>query len=95
MVFMGLFSKFVLGFPLLISSSMPFFHIFPENYRFPDSGNRTSLRFLPIPRGTKKRRCKNGRGYEEELTFYHSEDELLSFDFIGEVIESSRTLKLS
>ena len=94
---MGLFSKFVLGFPLLLSGSSPFFHIRADGHHFPDSGGRTSLRLLLSPRCTQKRRHKrkDGKMHEEESTLFQSEYELFSFDFIGEIIESHSPLKLN
>lgn len=89
MVFMGLFSRFVLGFPMLLPISVPIFHTSPENHQFPDGGGRTSLRFMPAPRHTQKRRrnLKNGQIVEEELTFLEERCDDTCFDFVGEVIE--------
>jgi hypothetical protein len=89
MVFMGLFSRLVLGFPLLFPVSAPLFHTTPEDHQFPDSGNRTSLRFMPVPRHTQKRRRghKNGQMIEDELTFLEERYDETCFEFVGEVIE--------
>jgi len=89
MVFMGLFSRFVLGFPMLLPIAVPIFHTIPENHRFPDSGSRTSLRFMPASRCTQRRRhaLKNGQTIEEELSFLQDRYDISSFDFGGEVIE--------
>ena len=89
MVFMGLFSRFVLGFPMLLPISVPIFHATPDNHRFPDSGSRPSLRFMPASRYTQKRRraLKNGQAVEEELITLHDEYGNINFDFVGDVIE--------
>jgi len=89
MVCMGLFSRFVLGFPFIFPIFTPTFNNIPENYKFPDSGSRTSLRFLPASRYTQKRRraLKDGRTLEEELTLFQPEYDDSQFDFIGEVVE--------
>lgn len=89
MVFMGLFSKLVLGFPVLLPSSTPVFHGNPERNPFPDGGSRTSLRFLPTLRCIQKRRriLKNGQKIEEEITLFQAEPDNSQFDFIGEVIQ--------
>jgi len=89
MVFMGLFSRLVLGLPLLLQTSSPTFHPIPEKHQFPDGGNRTSLRLLPASRCAQKRRHarKDGRTLEEELTLFQSDQENYQLDLIGEVIE--------
>ena len=89
MVFMGLFSRIVLGFPVLIPTSTPAFRALLERYQFPDGGSRTSLRFLPTLRCIQKRRriLKNGRSIEEEVTLFQAEPDNSQFDFIGEVVE--------
>ena len=89
MVFMGLFSRLVLGLPLLLQTSSTTFHNIPQTHQFPDSGNRTSLRFMPASRYILKRRrvLKNGGILEEELCILQSACDESHFDFIGEVIE--------
>lgn len=88
---MGLFSRLVLGFPILLPSSIPVFHGNPARNPFPDGGNRTSLRFLPTLRCIQKRRriLKDGRKIEEEITLFQAEPDNSHFDFIGEVIEDA------
>jgi len=89
MVFMGLFSRFVLGFSLTHHMSAPAFHRNTQSYHFPDSGNRTSLRFISICRSFQKRRRKFSRDkfLEEELTITLAEDDHSQFEFMGEIIE--------
>ena len=89
MVFMGLFSRLVLGFPMLLPVSAPLFHTTPEDHQFPDSGIRTSLRFMPLPRHTQKRRRtrKDGWMIEDELTFLEYRCDETCFDLVGEVID--------
>ncbi len=92
MVFMGLFSRFVLGFPLILPGSTPSLQIQPQGHQLPASGSRTSLRLLPALRREQKRRHgrKDGKTLEEELTFFHTDPHQISLDFIGEVIENER-----
>ncbi len=87
---MGLFSRLVLGFPLLLETISPTFHGIPQKHQFPDGGSRTSLRFMSTSRFTQKRRrtLKNGRAIEEELCSLQSDCDNSQFDFIGEVIEN-------
>lgn len=87
---MGLFSRLVLGLPLLFPASTPTFHTIPQETPFPTNGARTSLRFLPAPRyGQKRRRIlKNGSIGDEEVTVSASDYLDSDFDFLGEVIES-------
>jgi len=89
MVFMGLFSRLVLGFPILLPSSIAVFHGKPERNLFLDGGSRTSLRFLPTLRCIQRRRriLKDGKKIEEEITLFQAEPDNSQFDFIGEVIE--------
>ena len=92
MVFMGLFSRLVLGFPLLFPNSFPSFQACPDTHRFPDSGSRTSLRFLPAPRYIQKRRHKYkvGKILEDEISLFQPTYEDFTFDFVGEIIENGR-----
>jgi hypothetical protein len=92
MVFMGLFSRFVLGFPMLLPQSHPIFSGRLETHQFPDSGNRTSLRFLPASRSCQKRKKshKNGKMLEEEITLFQPNSYDSNFDFMGEVSSSSQ-----
>lgn len=89
MVFMGLFSRLVLGFPLLLPISLPTFHVIPQNPHFPNGGARTSLRFLSALRYIQKRRRiqKDGRATEEEITLLQPQWDSSQFEFVGEVIE--------
>lgn len=89
MVFMGLFSRFVLGFPILFPITCPIFHATQDNHRFPDSGSRTSLRFMPTSRYTQKRRriLSDGGVVEEELTVLEDISDQTCFDLVNDVIE--------
>ncbi len=91
MVFMGLFSRLVLGFPMLLPISMPLFHTPPDNHQFPDGGSRPSLRFMPVSRYPQRRRrtLKDGRVVEEELTFLQDRCDDTNFEFVGEVIDQA------
>ena len=89
MVFMGLFSRFVLGFPMLLPISVPLFQTIPDSHRFPDGGSRTSLRFMPASRYSQKRRRthKDGGVVEEELAFLEVRCDETCYDFVGEIVE--------
>jgi hypothetical protein len=89
MVFMGLFSRMVLGFPWLSQSSTPAYRTNTQSYPFPASGARSSLRLMTGPRYTQKRRrnLKDGSYIDEELTHFETECENPHLDFICEVIE--------
>lgn len=89
MVFMGLFSRFVLGFPILVQTSTYAFHGATQSHRFPDSGSRTSLRFISPARYVQKcrRLLKDGNFLEEEVTLIQTEYNHSHLDFVGEVIE--------
>lgn len=91
MVCMGLFSRLVLGFPLLFPTSTSTVHTIPQETPFPTNGGRTSLRFLPTPRyGQKRRRILKNKVIEEELTVFISDHLDANFDFMGEVIEPEK-----
>jgi hypothetical protein len=90
MVFMGLFSRFVLGVPLLIQISSPVIHGVLQYYHFPDSGNRTSLRFISpfLSLQKRRRKFKGDRLVEDEYTMGRIECDHSQFDFLGEVLEN-------
>lgn len=92
MVLTGLFSRFVLGFPLNYHMSAPVFRNTTQSFHFPDGGNRTSLRFISICRSFQRRRRKIRKDnlLEEELTMTLSGYEASQFEFIGEVIDQER-----
>lgn len=89
MVFMGLFSRFVLGFPLQSFSTSSNYQNTSGNHRFPDGGARTSLRFIPAMRIMQKRRrtLANGNTKEDEIFTSENTCENPDLDFIGEVID--------
>jgi hypothetical protein len=92
MVFMGLFSRLVLGFPALLSTSIPTFHSVLPGYQFPDSGNRTSLRFMSAVRYTQKsrRNLEDGSLLEEEISLLQAESDHSHFGLVGDVIEQEK-----
>ena len=91
MVFMGMFSRFVLGLPLLVQTSSPVIHRVLQLYHFPDSGNRTSLRFISSFFSLQKRRrkFKGDRVVEEELLLERADCDHSQFDFMGEVLDQN------
>jgi len=92
MVCMGLFSRFVLGFPVLLPQNDPNFSGRFDSPQFPDSGSRSSLRFLPASRLNQKRKgsYKNGKMLEEEMTLFQPNLYESHFDFIGEIIHQEK-----
>lgn len=88
MVCVGLFSRFVLGFSLMPYTSALIFRGNPQNYHFPESGSRTSLRFISAFCSSQKRRRKlrGGNILEEELIMDGSAWDASQFDFIGEIL---------
>lgn len=88
MVFVGLFSRFVLGLPLLLQISSPVIHGVLQDYSFPDSGGRTSLRFLSTFFSLQKRRRKSKTNalFEEEIIIENPKHS--QFDYLGEVLEN-------
>jgi len=97
MVCMGLFSRLILGGPLVLFNSSATYQDIHQSHRFPDSGARTSLRFMPASRLTHKRRryLKNGKLTEDEFTFRETLDNLPNLDFVGEVIDQNDTIQMN
>lgn len=91
MVFMGMFSRLVLGYPALWPLSNPMIHSSPHNFQFPDSGSRNTLRLFSGKRlGQKRRQSQKGKmACEEECFFFQVEQEQnhSHLDFMGEMIE--------
>ena len=89
MVCMGLFSRFMLGFPLVLPLSGPIFQRVSQGYHFPDGGNRTSLRLVSMgcSQSRRRRKLKSGQVLEEEVTMNGGQCDSSHFDFIGEVLE--------
>ncbi|MBS0271800.1 MAG: hypothetical protein JSR85_04055 [Proteobacteria bacterium] len=89
---MGMFSRLVLGSPVLLPLSNPMFHASSNNHQFPDSGSRNTLRLFPSKRLRQKRRQsqKGKMACEEECFFFHVERELnhSHLDFMGDVTET-------
>lgn len=89
MVCMGLFSRFMLGFPLMLPLSGHVFQRISQSYHFPDGGNRTSLRLVSMSCSRSRRRCKlkNGQILEEDALMNLGQCDSSHFDFMGEVLE--------
>lgn len=89
MVIMGLFSRFVLGLPIQITSSITTCSEKTPTHRFPDSGARSSLRFLPAPKFVRKRRRYEGNTtlIEDQIFNSDSTNDMSCFEFIGEILE--------
>lgn len=89
MVFMGLFSRLVLGHSFLLPGAVPHFHETPHKHHFPDSGSRPSLRFMPVIRYAQKRlrNSKDGQNLEEAITLLLHQENYLYFELMGEIVE--------